>query len=103
VEVKNSPKNFLWVGLYTTQFADMKKYVKGDEDNIYIIYAVLRTKSGELVEVEEEDDSEENSRKGDLLGVFLKSKGAHGSLYDFFSDPSDFYIQIDYVITGNEL
>lgn len=102
VEVKNSPKNFLWVGLYTTQFADMKQYVKGDEDNIYIIYATLRTKTEELVEAEE-DDSKENSRKGDLLGIFLKSKGAHGSLYDFFSDPSDFYIQIDYAITGSEL
>jgi len=107
VEVKNSPKNFLWVGLYTTQFNDMKTYVNGDEDNIYIIYASLRTKSGRLVEAEQdEEDSEnskENSRKQDLLGVYLKAKGAHGKLYDSFADISVFYVQIDYVITGSEL
>ena len=60
VEVKNSPKNFLWVGLYTTQFNDMKNYVGRDEENIYIIYASLRTKSGELVDTKENDEDNDD-------------------------------------------
>jgi len=97
VEVKNSPKNFEWIGLYTTQFEDMKKYVGGDEKNIYIIYASLRNKS------ESASEKSESERKNDLLGIFLKSKKSLGGLFDFFADASDFSVRIDYVITGKEL
>jgi hypothetical protein len=102
VEVKNSPKNFEWIGLYTTQFEDMKKYVGGNEKNIYIIYASLVNKSLPILG---KDDAvlKENERKNDLLGTFLKSKKSLGGLFDFFADASDFLVSIDYVITGKEL
>jgi len=104
VEVKNSPKNFEWIGLYTTQFEDMKKYVGGDEENIYIIYASLINKSESASEKSESDEiSKESERKNDLLGIFLKSKKSLGGLFDFFADASDFSVRIDYVITGKEL
>ena len=102
VEIKNSPKNFEWIGLYTTQFEDMRKYVGGDDENIYIIYASLVNKSQTPSE-ETDDTAKENQRKNDLLGTFLKSKQSLGNLFDFFSDASDFSVSIDYVITGKEL
>ncbi|EPA06189.1 hypothetical protein BG20_I0819 [Candidatus Nitrosarchaeum limnium BG20] len=104
VEVKNSPKNFEWVGLYTTQFEDMKKFVGNDEENIYIIYASLRSKEGTILEKSEEDEgANENKRENDLLGIFLKSKKSLGDLFNFFEDASNFSVNIDYVITGKEL
>lgn len=104
VEVKNSPKNFEWVGLYTTQFDDMKKFVGGDEENIYIIYASLRSKEGSILEKSEEgEEASENGRENDLLGIFLKSKKSLGDLFDFFEDASNFSVSIDYVVTGKEL
>jgi len=107
VEIKNSPKNFLWVGLYTTQFDDMKNYVKNNEENIYVVYASLRTKDGAVFNVPSDAEESEKTkiieRKKDLFGIFLKSKGSLGSLFDFFANPSDFLIQIDYVIIGKEL
>lgn len=99
VEIKNSPQNFEWIGLYTTQFEDMKKYVSGDAENIYIVYASLVNKS----QTSSDDVARENERKNDLLGAFLKSKQSLGNLFDFFSDASDFSVRIDYVITGKEL
>ena len=100
VEIKNSPKNFEWIGLYTTQFDDMKKYVSDDAENIYIIYASLVNKSQTL---SDDNITRENERKNDLLGAFLKSKQSLGNLFDFFSNASDFSVSIDYVITGKEL
>lgn len=101
VEIKNSPKNFEWIGLYTTQFDDMKKYVSDDAENIYIIYASLVNNSQTVTD--NVDTLKENERKNDLLGTFLKSKQSLGNLFDFFSDASNFSVSIDYVITGKEL
>ena len=102
VEIKNSPKNFEWIGLYTTQFEDMKKYVRGDTENIYIIYASLVNKS-QILSNDTDDVAKENERKNDLLGTFLKSKQSLGNIFNFFSDASNFSVSIDYVITGKEL
>jgi len=97
VEIKNSPKNFEWIGLYTTQFEDMRKYVGGDDENIYIIYASLVNKSQSTPETNQSDDIlKENERKNDLLGIYLKSKNSLGTLFDFFAKFfhffSDFFI-----------
>jgi len=105
VEVKNSPKNFLWVGLYVTQFQEMKNYVKGNEENIYIVYASLVAKLGETISIDEDDSNNdiiEKQRRRDILGIFLKHK-KFGSSFDFFSDIDELYVQIDYIITGKEL
>ena len=69
VEIKYSPSNFQWIGLYTTQFEEMKNHViknfdyTGDEkEQIVLIYANIRNKkTGEFLsskDLEDGDDAE---------------------------------------------
>ena len=70
IEIKNSPTNFRWISLYSTQFDEMKKWVEENMSNvrkpetkIFIIYARIVDKFGYEISVkdnEEENVDEEN-------------------------------------------
>ena len=71
VEIKYSPSNFQWIGLYTSQFEEMENHVRenyeftGDEnEEIILIYANIRNKkTGEFLSSKnlEDNDSEEDN------------------------------------------
>ena len=75
VEIKYSPSNFQWIGLYTSQFEEMKNHVienydfTGDEnEEIILIYANIRNKkTGKFLSNKdlEDDDSEDDDSEDD--------------------------------------
>ena len=74
VEIKYSPENFEWIGLYTTQFESMKEYVKEvlkktkETDHIIVIWANIRNKkSGKNFTVSEQKVIEVEKKKLEQL------------------------------------
>lgn len=73
VEIKYSPSNFQWIGLYTSQFEEMKNHVRehydftGDEnEEIVLIYANIRNKkTGECLSSKNLDDELEDNDSGE--------------------------------------
>ena len=67
VEIKYSPSNFQWIGLYMKQFDDMREYVrkefskkKNPDNSIIVIYANIRNKkTGEFLSKNDLNESED--------------------------------------------
>ena len=92
VEIKNIGDADRWIGLTEEQFKTIQKntIVGKNLKKIYIVYAVLK------------NTKQENSRKDDLLGVFLKSK-IKSDQFKKFSKLSHMSIEIKSVLTAADL
>ncbi|GKS67903.1 hypothetical protein YTPLAS73_14500 [Nitrosarchaeum sp.] len=92
VEIKNDLREYRWTGLYKEQFESMQnhKSINGDIKKIFIVYASLKSKK------------EVGKERNDLFGIYLKSI-SDMSVFKDFSVPSDLYVEINHVITGEEL
>jgi hypothetical protein len=90
IEVKNISPNDRWIGLTQEQLNTIENnsIVDDDKDNLFLIYASLGTDNKDY--------------DNDLLGIFLKSE-TKNDLFKKFSDISDVYCDIKYIISGREL
>jgi len=94
VETKNDSADYRWTGLFKEQFETMQKHpmIKGDLNKIFIVYASVKTKK------------EVGISNMDLFGVYLKkSILSQSKLFKGFVEPSDLSVEINHVITGEEL
>ena len=94
IEIKNDARENRWTGLYREQFETMKKHnlIKNDLSKLYIIYASVKVKG----------DFEK--RTNDLFGIYLSNNlSVKSKSFEKFIKPNDMYVEIDHVITGQEL
>ncbi len=93
VEIKSLSENDRWIGLTEDQFKAMKSRVSGDLNNIILIYAGL------------DNNEEDNGKRTDLLGAFLKgaTKQEFSKLFEDFVDVGKIKIKAMFVITGKDL
>ena len=94
IEIKNDARENRWTGLFEEQFETMKQHdlIKNDLSKLYIIYASVKVKG----------DFEK--RTDDLFGIYLSNHlSAKSKSFEKFIKPTDMYVEIDHVITGQEL
>lgn len=91
IEIKNISINDRWVGLTVEQFNSLLKsnIASNDPRKIFIIYASLHSKN--------------DWKNSDLLGVYLKTKRISNKILDEFCRINDLYVEIHYILRGNEL
>jgi len=70
IEIKNSPKNYEWIGVYDSQFDGMKKWEcdntsSSSVEKIFVIYASLIDKFGERIIVDAAEEGYEEEWVGD--------------------------------------
>jgi len=91
IEIKNSSPTDRYTGLTQEQFQAIRtsSSVKGNLENIYLVYANLGT--------------DNNANNPDPLGIYMKEKLPNIDLFEPFCEPGDIFIDIKQIITGAEL
>lgn len=90
IEIKNISSTDKYIGLTNNQFNTIKSNPSVDSktDNIFLVYANLSNNNTLF--------------NNDTLGVFFKQK-IKSQLYEKFCDIPDLFVDIKYVLKGNEL